>query len=512
MKDLANAIFDRIKANRPGSRLPELYETHISWILLDGDYAWKIKKPVDLAFVDFSTLDRRRHYCEEEIRLNKRLAPNLYLEVAPITGSPENPEIEGNGEPIDYAVKMRRFDSNQLLKTIASKDELRENHIDQLAETIANFHSEIDIADSDSEFGQANIVWQAVADCIAPIRRQLTGKDQIHQLEQISNELHDQWLRHKDAWTCRREQGFIRECHGDLHLGNITLIDNRVTVFDGIDFNPNLRWIDVMCEVAFMVMDLEHHGLRPFAYRLLNRYLELTGDYEGVKLLPFYVAYRALVRAKVAAIRWNQEYENGDVPDQEQRDMKTLLDIAADYAASRKSSLFITHGMSGSGKTTATQSILEHLAAIRIRSDVERKRLVNDDASSEEKYSELVTNQTYERLADVAETVVQTRFPAIIDATFLKKVRRDEFRRIADRHQIDFVIIDFQAPDELLQSRVADRAEQGNDASDADLSILEMQQRTHEPLENEEHKFVIGFDTTNDQHQELAAFLRRQTL
>ncbi len=502
MTDLGHTLLEAIKKNRPSDQPPQLCETHISWVLLDGDNAWKIKKPVDLGFANFSTLEKRHHYCEEEVRLNSRLAPDLYLGVVPITGSVEQPSLAGDGEPIDYAVKMKRFRSEQLLKDVAARGELQASHIDQLADTLSHFHARIDKTTSESEFGNKDLIWQSVTGCIKPIQQQLTEEHQQEQLTRVSSQMQLLWNRFENDWTNRREQGFVRECHGDLHLGNIALMDDKVTVFDGIDFNPTLRWIDTMSEIAFIVMDLERRELRPFAYRLLNRYCETTGDYEGVKLLAFYVAYRALVRAKVKAIRWGQEFEQQSVPADEQTDMDTLLQLAEDYSDSSTSRLLITHGFSGSGKTTATQSLLEQRAAIRIRSDIERKRLFDHQDSNDDLYSEQTTAQTYNRLATLAETLVQTRFPVIIDATFLSKNLRNQFRQVAERNHVEFTILDFFAPPEVLRERIRERARHGQDASDADLNVLEMQLNSHDPFDDDEHQFVHVIDTTDDNMDE----------
>lgn len=498
MLDLGQSLLKTMRANRSDDAPPQLCETHISWVLLDGENAWKIKKPVDLGFADFSTLAKRRHYCEEEIRLNSRLAPDLYLDVVPIMGSTEQPRLAGDGEPIDYAVKMKRFRSEQLLKDVAARGELRECHIDQLADTLSHFHANIDTTSPESELGHKDLIWQSVAECIEPLQQQLIAEDPQKQLQRISSQMQSLWDRFEDDWTQRREQGFVRECHGDLHLGNIALMDNKVTVFDGIDFNPELRWIDVMSEIAFTMMDLERRGLRPYAYRLLNRYCESTGDYEGVKQLPFYIAYRALVRAKVKAIRWSQQFAQDCIPPEEQTEMDTLLNLAENYSVPSKSRLLITHGFSGSGKSTATQQVLEQQAAIRIRSDVERKRVFDHENSSDDLYSEQATEQTYERLSTLAQTLIQTRFPVIIDATFLSRNRRNQFRQVAEQNHVEFTILDFRTPPEILRTRIRERSRHGHDASDADLDVLEMQLSSHDPIADDEGKFVHVVDTTID--------------
>ena len=281
----------------------EVVETHISWVCLTRDFAWKIKKPVSFEFLDFSTLEQRRYFCEEEVRLNRRSAPNLYLGVVPICGTVAAPQIDGKGEPFEFAVKMRRFDDAGLLSRMAMEKRLTPGMIDDLAETVAEFHSTIEQASPDLSYGKPADIQQAALDNFSTIE-QLANGDALHEVS----------VRHLKEWTIaegtrlelalaqRRHAGFVRECHGDLHLRNIVEIDGRPCLFDCIDFNDEFRWIDVISEVAFLVMDLEEHDEEEFARRLLNRYLELTGDYDGLQVLRYYLVYRAMIRAKVDMI------------------------------------------------------------------------------------------------------------------------------------------------------------------------------------------------------------------
>ncbi|MCA8990063.1 MAG: AAA family ATPase, partial [Planctomycetaceae bacterium] len=314
-------------------------------------------------------------------------------------------------------------------------------------------------------------------------------------LTRISTQMLLLWESQELDWDSRCQEGFIRECHGDLHLGNMALLDERVMIFDGIDFNPQLRWIDVMSEVAFLVMDLEHCHDRSLAYRFLNHYCELTGDYAGLSTLPFYVAYRALVRAKVKGIRWDQEFEL--IPADEQEDMSELLRLALSYSSAHLSKLMITHGFSGSGKSTRTQTLVEQLGAIRIRSDVERKRLFQGQ-STFELYSAQATEHTYQKLLTLAEIILRAGFPVILDATFLKHQYRKMFHELADKCGAEFQILSYHAPLEVLKARVKNRAQHGGDVSDADLAVLEAQYRNHDPLTAAEQPFVQQIDTTVD--------------
>src|SRR6266516_4567782 len=263
-------------------------ETHISYVLLTGRYAYKLKKAVDFGFLDFTTLAARRHFCEEELRLNRRLAPALYLDVVPITGSVDAPIVGGDGIAIEYAVKMGEFPQDALASGLLTRGELVPADIDALAAMVAAFHGAIEVAAAGAGFGAPEGILQRAQDNCSAL---------LPLLDDPAERAH---AARRGAFLRRVEEGFVRECHGDLHLGNIARIDGELTIFDCIEFNPALRWIDVMSEVAFTVMDLEDRGRADLSHRFLNAYLERTGDYSGLAVLRFYLVYRALVRAKIA--------------------------------------------------------------------------------------------------------------------------------------------------------------------------------------------------------------------
>src|SRR5215471_4582198 len=344
-------------------------QTHISWVILTGPYAYKIKKPVNLGFVDFSTLAQRHFFCQEELRLNRRLAPQLYLEVVAISGTPERPRLDGVGAPIEYAVKMVQFAQDALLSHCIDAGRLHGTHIDALAHEVSAFHTHIATAEPVSGFGTPEVIYQAAQenfrhlfDAIADPVRQAHARDL------------ERWCQHTFAarrsdFIARKRECFVRECHGDLHLGNMLLLDDKVVIFDCIEFNDTLRWIDVASDVAFLTMDLEDRGRPDLAHRFLNGYLEATGDYGLLVPLPLYLTYRALVRAKVAAMR----LEQGDLPPDDAAHMRealgSYLDLAARYTRPSHPRLWITQGVSGSGKTFMTQRLVEATGAICMRSD-----------------------------------------------------------------------------------------------------------------------------------------------
>lgn len=477
-------------------------ETHISWVLLTGDYAYKIKKPVDYGFLDFSGLAQRRHYCKEELRLNRRYAPQLYLDVVPIAGNCEAPAVGGDAEPIEYAVKMRQFPEEARLDRVLARGELRREHIAFLAEDLAMFHRAAAVATEDMPYGAAGQVWQPMAENFTQIRPLLQEDETLALLDRMQRWSEERYATLCEALAQRKRDGRIRECHGDAHLANIVLLDDRPVLFDCIEFNPDLRWIDVISEIAFLTMDLHDRGRDDLAHRALNDYMQASGDYAGLTLLRFYQVYRALVRAKVTCLRGAQD--GIDEPAREELKQRTAayLRLALRFTDIAPTPLMITHGLSGSGKTTLTDSVLESQGALRLRSDVERKRLFGFAADARTLssldsglYNQDANARTYRHLALLAETVVDAGFPALVDATFLHREQRDVFRALADRMHVPFVIFDCSAPADVLRERVSTRLAGARDASEATIDVLERQLLQYEPLSEQEAHHILVIQT-----------------
>lgn len=461
-------------------------ETHISLVLLTGGYAYKFKKPVDFGFLDFSTLERRREFCELELRLNRRLAPELYLEVLAVCAGPH---FCSDGDVIEYALCMREFDQQAQFDRMLDRNELSPRHIDALARRIAQFHAEIAVAGVAAAYGTPASVQAPMRENFTQIDALLTAADQRAQLAALRTWTERASTHLQDALERRRQAGFIRECHGDLHLRNVALVDDRPVPFDCIEFNANLRWIDIISEVAFMVMDLDHLGQTALASRFLNTWLEESGDYAGLAVLRYYLVYRAMVRAKVDCLRAHQE----DVVATEQalilQDFTAYLELATRYTQPAQPQLLLMHGLSGSGKTTVSQFLIEQLPAVRIRSDVERKRLhgLAPDARSaagvdQGIYDRAAGERTYARLLALAETVLDAGHPVIVDAAFLQAAQREPFLALARAREVRCCIIDCQAGEEELRKRVTVRQREQKDASEAGIAVLEHQLQHYQPL------------------------------
>ena len=477
-----------------------LFETHISYVLLAGTYAFKIKKAVNLQFLDFSTLAARRHYCEEELRLNRPLAPSVYLDVVAITGTVETPVIGGSGPALEYALRMRQFGQDALLSDMLARGALTATHIDRLAEVVAAFHRATNRAGPDAPYGRLEDILQPALENFTQLLAVVEETPDRVVLQSLQT-----WTRGASA-SCaslfedRRSHGFVRECHGDLHLRNIALVDGDVTLFDRLEFNESMRWIDVMNDVAFVVADLQERERPDLAARFLTRYLETTGDYAGLGVLRFYLVYRSMVRAKVARLRMRQ-LESAVEREQSQAEYRAFVDVARHRSQPPRAAIVITHGLSGSGKTTCAERVIEQTDGVRIRTDIERKRLhgLGAGQSSGSRvgaglYSNESTHQTYSHSCALAGTVVRAGYVAVVDGAFLKRWQRDMFREAAATLSVPFVILAVSASEPLLRDRIARRRQQGGDASEASIDVLDAQLRVRDPLDADEQPFVAQWD------------------
>lgn len=461
----------------------QVIETHISRVLLTGQYAYKFKKPVNFGFLDFETLEARKHFCQEELRLNQRLTDDLYLEVIPVTGSAEAPQLGGSGEIIEYALKMRQFPQDGLLSTLQANGELTTAHVDQMARQIADFHTATPRVPADNELGSPESVMAPVLQNFEQILPFLSEASDLAQLEALKAWAESSFERLKPLLVQRKADGFIRECHGDIHLGNATLINDKVVLFDCIEFNEPFRMTDVYADIGFLAMDLEDRGLKSLSRRLISQYLEVTGDYQGLELLNFYKAYRAMVRAKVALFSLSPDAD-GVQRATTLRQYRNYANLAESYSAIPSRFLVITHGVSAVGKSQVAMRLVEALGAVRLRSDVERKRMFGeqDDAL----YGSQASDATYARLHELAGLALRAGFPVVLDATYLKREQREAAAQVAEDTGVPFLILDCEAPQAVIAGWLKQRQAQNNDPSDATLEVIEAQQANREPLSDEE--------------------------
>ncbi len=478
----------------------EVVETHISWVLLTGSQAYKLRKPVRLPFLDFTSAAARRRDCEAELHLNRRLAPELYLGLVAIRGTPEAPRVcvEDDGEDgkedgplLDWAVRMVQFPPGARLDRALARGRIGAAEIERLAAELAAFHARAGIAGSDSPHGSAEAVEEQCLANFRALEQVRLGAADRARLAALRDWTRASLAEHGERFGQRRRAGWVRECHGDLHLGNIVLLDGRPVPFDCLEFDPALRWIDTLSEVAFLFMDLEAHGRSDLAWGFLDAYLERSGDYEGLALLRHYLVYRALVRAKVFAIQLRQGAPSRTL----RARLRAQIALAERYATAPPGGiLIITHGLSGAGKSWLSARLLEPLGAVRVRSDVERRRLDTGKA----RYTESAARRTYERLEDTARAVLAAGYPVILDATFLDQGGRERLRALAGERQVPFRILSVHAPLSLLEARVVHRASTENDPSEATPEVIELQREKAEPLTAVERAAALVIDTSRE--------------
>lgn len=493
-----------------------LHETHANWVLLAGDYAYKIKKPVDLGFLDFSSLAKRLFYCREEIRLNQRLAPDIYDGVVALSGSPEAPRLDDDQAPFEYAVRMHRFDSDHCLDRLVRTGEVSSGAWDDFARDVARFHRDAPRALEDDGYGEPGQLWEQMNDNFQDIALRLSSDDEKRRLSRIEDWAGKTFDRLRPQLQARLNNGWVRECHGDLHCGNLVLHQERIQAFDCLEFNADLRWVDTANEIAFLLMDLRYRGQPGVAARWRSHYLEWLGDYDAVPLLPLYEQYRAMVRCKVALLAAEQAGDDPARAEQQQETARRYLKAAADCMHRRDPWIVITHGLAGSGKSTVGLGVLEQFPALRLRSDVERKRLFGLDpletteaGVGEGIYTHDATERTYARLAEQAGRLAAAGEAVLVDATFLDRRMRARLRETAEARGVPFTILHATAPQSVLEERVRKRQAAGRDASEADIDVLRAQLEQADPLTEEEQHHTVRVDTTEPvDYQALAGQIR----
>ena len=479
----------------------QVKETHVSWVVLTGPFAYKIKKPVHYDFVDASTLERRRFLCEEELRLNRRFAPDLYAGVVKIARENGRLHVGGRGEPLEYAVKMRQFDPSQELAEQLVRDRVTAEDMGSLAALIADCHVRAAVAPANGPFGTFQMVRKPMLDNFRLLERHLRGGPERNQLERLVTWTNESLARLQPLIESRRQSGAVRECHGDLHARNIVRWQQQWLPFDCLEFDPELRWIDVMSDAAFLFMDLASRRREDLACEFLSRYLEETGDYAGLRLLPLYASYFALVRAKVDALG----AETAGLAERlalENR-LSDRLATAVRFMDAEPPAILIMHGVTASGKSWLSERLVSAVHALRIRSDLERKRLEGIAPLArrifgvgEGAYGAAPTQSTYERLLELADSALDGNRSVVVDASFLDASHRARFRALALSRRCPFLIVSCTSDTTTLASRLQTRALNALDPSEATQAVLDQQLKTLQPLTAEELQHAVHVDTS----------------
>ena len=512
----------------------ELIQTHISYIFLADDFVYKVKKPVDFGFLDFTTLDLRRHFCLEELRLNRRLAPDTYVAVHPIWETPAGALVLGEplpavtasaplsagiaaetatgatgenavaGRVVEYALKMRRLPEDRMLKHLLPTGTVRPETIDAIARKVARFHQEAETGGEVDRIGGVASIRHNNSENFAQTEK-YRGVTIPERMFRFIRAYDGAFLtRHEDLLEARVRRGRVRDCHGDLHLEHICLSggDDGITIFDCIEFNQRFRYSDVACEVAFLYMDLDFNGYDALARRFVDAYVEASGDEEVRVLLDFFACYRAYVRGKVISFRLDDAAIAPADREEARRVAGRYFALAYRYAARfERPTLVLVGGLMGTGKSTLAAAIADPLDAEVIRTDVVRKRLAGiredehhyDDFGSG-LYSRDMTERTYVASLERAAEVLRGKRSVIVDASWSRKADRERAVATAEGMGADVCFVECVCPEDVVRARLDARVEQATDASDGRWEIFAVQRDAYEPVVPAERLRAVRLD------------------
>ncbi|MEB3226643.1 MAG: AAA family ATPase [Synechococcus sp.] len=473
-----------------------LVQTHVSYVFLTGDYAYKLKKAVDFGFLNFSTLEKRKHFCEVELELNQALTEALYLEVLPITYDGQTYGFNGAGEVVEYAVKMRQFPQETLLSEMFAAGTLTETHMEQLGRAVADFHGQATTNDYILSFGEIPKIRQAIDENYAQTAQYIGTVQTQARFEQTKDFTDNFFGSREEIFAQRRQERKIKECHGDLHLRNICLWHDQMQLFDRIEFNEPFRFVDTMYDVAFTVMDLDARGAQTLGNAFLNTYVERTGDWEGLQVLPLYLSRQAYVRAKVTSFLLDDQAIAPEAKAEAAQTATAYYELAWQYTQRSQGKVVIMCGLSGSGKSTVARSYARRENGIQIRSDAVRKHLGNillDATGDDSLYSPGMTEKTYGRLQELGLLLAKQGFTVILDAKYDTVVQRKNVINSCAAQGIPYEIFHCQAPLPVLAQRITSRTD---DISDATADLLTAQQEQVEGFTTDELPRVKTIDTT----------------
>jgi aminoglycoside phosphotransferase family enzyme/predicted kinase len=484
----------------------QLIETHISWVFLGPSEVFKVKRPVDFGFLDFTTLDARRSTCDAEVRLNRRLAPGVYLGVVPVTVDDAGVHaINGGGRIVDWAVHMRRLSENDRADAMLADEQLEPSHVDALADHIADFHERARCDAETARHGEVETIRQNVRENFEQTRETIGEYLSSEQAREI-----EAWqlgiLQDEARFTARIESDRVRDGHGDLRLEHVYFQpDGEIAIIDCIEFNDRFRYADVCADIAFLSMDLAWHGRVDLAERLLARYARETNDYDLYSVVDFYESYRAFVRGKIASFLAADAEASPATRERARHEARRyfMLSLAYERPPLVPPRVIAVSGLIASGKSRTSAFIGELLAAPVISSDRTRKARMGSKPEDSLKsdawsgaYSREATEGVYDALFAAADTVVSSGRPVVIDASFRTRAMRKRARDLASKKGVPFTVIECAAPRELLLERLLKREARGVHESDARTDLLDEFESRFEPIVELPESEHVRLDTS----------------
>ena len=495
----------------------ELRQTHISYLLFAGDFVYKVKKPLDLSFLNFSTLEKRRHFCEEEVRLNRRLCDRTYVGVVPIATVGGEMKVDGEGEAIEYAVKMRRLPDEGMMPALLERNEVTRSMVAGLARGIADFHGSSERSEEIERHGGLETValnWRENFEQTEPFIGRTISRQQFDEIQRFVNGVAEE---DADLFDQRVRERRVRDCHGDLRADAVCFEGDGVCIFDCIEFNERFRFCDVASDIAFLAMDLEFRGRQDLSDELLSHYLGATLDSTLPILLPFYKCYRAYVRGKVDGFQLDQP-EIGEVQKtQVAAGARRSFELAHQYATRpAPRGLIITVGLTGSGKSYLANALAARVGALVLSADVVRKRLAGIEPTvrrtepvDQGMYSPEATDRTYAALLDVARPWLERGKPVILDASYLRRGHRRAAVRLAQETNVRFLALECEADESLVRERLSARRDEERVVSDGRWEIYQAQQERREPLDELPGESRLAVETARPLQEQIDGVLAR---
>ncbi|MCS7206766.1 MAG: AAA family ATPase [Dehalococcoidia bacterium] len=482
----------------------QLVETHISWLFLTGRYVYKVKKPVDFGFLDFTTLEKRRHFCHEEVRLNRRLSPSVYLGVVEVYWDGLHHSFVGPGEVVDYAVKMVHLPRERTLSALLQTHQVSAAQIRAVARRIAQFHATADTNPAITQMGGLDTVRHNIQENFIQTER-YQGRSISPQTYDLLRAYSEAFMEvHAPLFAQRQAQGRIRDGHGDLHTGQIYLLDADILFLDCIEFNERFRWADVCADVAFLAMDLDYHARPDLSQALVDEYVRISGDTGLLALLNFYKTYRAYVRGKVESFRLDEEGLSAE-------ERQTILQRAQRYFALAEGygrvlqgpALILVVGLIGTGKSTLARNLASLLGGEVISSDVVRKTLAGLAPTDRRWepwgqgiYSPTMDLRTYQAMLEQADALLAQGKVVILDASFRSAARRQEAIALARRRGIPYFVVEAYAPEEVVRERLLRRQEHPHGPSDGRLELLPAFREHFDPLTDIPTEHLVRVNTS----------------